>query len=166
MKDGEGPPRRQHSEMPEDEELFSRIHEIFSHRIPFNRVLGLEIRSISHRGCEVAFRMRDELIGNYVRGTLHGGVISSVIDVTGGLTAFLGLQKFIRHGSLEEKLRRFAQLGTIDLRVDYLRPGRGEEFVAKGRTLRTGRRIAVSRVEVTNESDESIAVGTGAYVIA
>ena len=113
MKDEDRPQR---ARTADDEELFSRIREIFSHRIPFNRVLGLDIRAISHRGCEVAFRMREELIGNYVRGTLHGGVISSVIDVTGGLTAFMGLQKFIRHGSLDDKLQRFAQLGTIDLR--------------------------------------------------
>jgi uncharacterized protein (TIGR00369 family) len=147
------------------EGLLRRIREIFS-RIPFNQVLGLEIRTLNYEQPQVAFRMGDELIGNYVRGTLHGGVISTVIDVTGGLTAFLSLQRNASQDSVDEKLRQFELLGTIDLRVDFLRPGRGTEFVATGHNLRTGRRIAVSRVEVANETGELIAVGTGAYVIS
>lgn len=31
-------------------------------------------------------------MGRHTRGMLHGGVISSVIDVTGGLAAFVGIQ--------------------------------------------------------------------------
>ena len=142
-----------------------RVQEIFA-RIPFNQVLGLEIRTLGRDRPQVVFRMRDELIGNYVRGTLHGGVISSVIDMTGGLTAFLGLQRNLADDPVNQKLRQFARLGTIDLRVDFLRPGRGAEFVATGHNLRTGRRIAVARVEVANESGELIAVGTGTYVIS
>jgi uncharacterized protein (TIGR00369 family) len=145
--------------------MLPRVQEIFA-RIPFNQVLGLEIRTLGRERPQVVFRMRDDLIGNYVRGTLHGGVISAVIDMTGGLTAFLGLQQNLADDPGHEKLDQFERLGTIDLRVDFLRPGRGAEFVATGHNLRTGRRIAVARVEVANESGELIAVGTGAYVIS
>ena len=148
-----------------DEQLVLRIREIFA-QIPFNKLLGLELRTLDKERPQVGFRMRDELIGNYVRGTLHGGVISSVIDVTGGLTAFLGMQHNLTDQELDERLRQFGRLGTIDLRIDYLRPGRGKEFIATGHNIRTGTRIAVSRVEVANETGEVIAVGTGAYVIA
>ena len=147
------------------EALLPGIQEIFA-RIPFNQVLGLEIRTLVSDRPQVFFRMRDDLIGNYVRGTLHGGVISSVIDMTGGLTAFLGLQKHVTANSVEKRLIQFEQLGTVDLRVDFLRPGCGTEFVATGHNLRTGRRIAVTRVEVANDTGELIAVGTGAYVIS
>ncbi len=148
-----------------NEQLLRRIREIFA-EIPFNKVLGLELRTLDKERPQVGFRMRDELIGNYVRGTLHGGVISSVIDVTGGLTAFLGMQHNLTDQELDERFRQFGRLGTIDLRIDYLRPGRGKEFIATGHNIRTGTRIAVSRVEVANETGEVIAVGTGAYVIA
>ncbi len=148
-----------------NEQLLLRIREIFA-EIPFNKVLGLELRTLDKERPQVGFRMRDELIGNYVRGTLHGGVISSVIDVTGGLTAFLGMQHNLTDQELDERFRQFGRLGTIDLRIDYLRPGRGKEFIATGHNIRTGTRIAVSRVEVANETGEVIAVGTGAYVIA
>jgi uncharacterized protein (TIGR00369 family) len=148
-----------------DEQLVLRIREIFA-QIPFNKLLGLELRTLDKERPQVGFRMRDELIGNYVRGTLHGGVISTVIDVTGGLTAFLGMQHNLTDQELDERFRQFGRLGTIDLRIDYLRPGRGKEFIATGHNIRTGTRIAVSRVEVANETGEVIAVGTGAYVIA
>ena len=68
--------------------------------------------------------------------------------------------------SSELRQLRFGQLGTIDLRVDYLRPGRGESFTATGHNLRTGRRVAVARVELRNDLDELIAVGTGSYVVS
>jgi acyl-coenzyme A thioesterase PaaI-like protein len=116
---------------PEDH-LLAAIHEIFSHKIPFNRVLGLEVVSLADQAPVLRFKMQPELVGNFLRGTLHGGVISSVIDVTGGLTAFLGLQRKLHDVSHEERLQRFERIGTIDIRVDYLRPGTGAWFEARG----------------------------------
>lgn len=149
-----------------DEEMWAAIQTIFNENIPFNKLLGLKIASLEGDHPKLRFDMRDELIGNYQRGTLHGGVISSVIDVTGGLVAFLGAQQQVGHKSLEDKLVIFTKLGTIDLRVDYLRPGLGKWFVSTGQVLRTGRKVAVTRVELHNDRDSLIAVGTGAYVIA
>ena len=149
-----------------DEKLFGVINEMFNEKIPFNKVLGLRVAAIGYQQVKVRFDMRDELIGNYVRGTLHGGVISSVIDVTGGLAAFMGIQQKISDRDLDAKLERFGRLGTIDLRVDYLRPGIGNSFVSTGYTLRTGKRVAVSRIELINDRDDLIAVGTGSYVVA
>ena len=76
-----------------DEEFVSAVNEMFSEKIPFNKVLGLKVESISYERVRVSFQMRDELMGNYKRGMLHGGVISSVIDVTGGLAALMGVQE-------------------------------------------------------------------------
>ena len=59
----------------------------------------------------------------------------------------------------------FAQVGTIDLRVDYLRPGRGERFTASGRIMRSGRKVAVVRMEMHNEDALLVAVGTGTYMV-
>ena len=147
-------------------ELISTIEHMFSGRIPFNKVLGARVASIREGRPAVRFDMRPELIGNFVRGTLHGGVISAVLDATGGLTAFLGVQKRLTDESLETRIEQFSKLRTIDLRVDYLRPGTGKWFIATGHILRIGNKIAVARIELHNDLDELIAVGTGAYVIA
>ena len=93
-------------------------------------------------------------------------MISAVLDATGGLTAFLGVLERLTDESLETRIEQFGKLGTIDLRVDYLRPGTGKSFIATGHILRTGNKIAVARIELHNDLDELIAVGTGAYVIA
>ena len=68
--------------------------------------------------------------------------------------------------TLETKLARFEKLGTIDLRVDYLRPGFGELFVSTGYALRTGNKVAVTRIELNNDQNDLVAVGTGSYVVA
>ena len=146
--------------------LLASIHEVFAEKIPFNKVLGLDVVSLANESPVLRFAMRPELVGNFVRGNLHGGVISSVIDVCGGLTAFLGLQRKLRDEPIEERLQRFARIGTIDMRVDYLRPGLGEWFESKGYLLRTGNKVAVTRMELHNDSGELIAIGTGAYTVA
>lgn len=149
-----------------DERFVSAINELFNEKIPFNRVLGLKVESISYERVRASLQMRSELMGHYKRGMLHGGAISSVLDVTGGLAAFMGVQQKISSEVLEARLERFGRVSTIDLRVDFLRPGIGKWFVATAYTLRTGNKVAVTRIELHNDQDDLIAVGTGSYVVA
>ena len=150
----------------EDQDILELVRGIFAERIPFNHLLGLEVESIGTDSASFGFDMQPDLVGNYVRGTLHGGVISATLDVTGGLVAFLGVLGKMRGRSYEDKVARFAKLGTIDLRIDYLRPGLGQRFLATGYVLRTGNRVAVTRMELHNESQSLIAVGTGTYMVS
>lgn len=142
------------------------IRDLFDNRIPFNRLLGLRVQSLDHDAPAIRFEMRDDLVGNFIKGSLHGGVISSVIDVTGGLAAFMALHRKIGSLPVDERLSQFRKLGTIDLRIDYLRPGVGTFFEAVGYNLRTGNKVAVTRIELKNDAAQLIAVGTGAYVIS
>ncbi|MDO8960201.1 MAG: thioesterase family protein [Rhodocyclaceae bacterium] len=153
--------------VPADEaELLAIIRESFFERMPFNRILGIELLSLHHDQPELRFAMRPELVGNYIRNILHGGVISSVLDVTGGLVAFLGVQKKLQGKPVAEVVERFSRIGTIDLRIDYLRPGTGEWFLARGFPLRTGNKVAVTRMELFNDQEALIAVGTAAYTVS
>lgn len=153
-------------EAAEEAKLLAIIRESFVERMPFNRILGLDVLSLHHEQAECRFAMRPDLVGNYVRNILHGGVISSVLDVTGGLVAFLGVQQKLKGKPVEEILERFARIGTIDLRIDYLRPGSGEWFLARGFPLRTGNKVAVTRMELFNDKQDLIAVGTAAYTVS
>ncbi|HNH36646.1 MAG TPA: thioesterase family protein [Rhodocyclaceae bacterium] len=155
------------TERPDDEgRLMQAIHAIFQERIPFNKVLGLEVVSLHHDRPEFRFEMRPDLVGNYARGILHGGVISAVLDTTGGMVAFLCLQQKLKDRPMAERIERFARIGTIDLRVDYLRPGVGKFFVCRGFPLRTGNKVAVARMELVNDSGDLISVGTAAYTVS
>jgi uncharacterized protein (TIGR00369 family) len=62
-------------------------------------------------------------------------------------------------------MERLTKVATIDMRVDYLRPGIGEEFTASGYILRTGNKVAVVRMELYNDQNALIAVGTASYIV-
>ena len=147
------------------EKLLQLLQEITEERIPFNKLIGIKVEKIDLDSIVIRFEMRPELIGNFTRGNLHGGVISSVLDVTGGMVAWIGIMKKMDGQSFEEIAERFAKIGTIDLRVDYLRPGLGKYFAATGSTLRTGNKVSVTRMELHNDNGILIAVGTGTYVV-
>ncbi len=145
--------------------LLEFVRVMYEEKIPFNIELGMKIESMEPGDIRVKFEMEDRLIGNYMRGVLHGGVISSVLDATGGLIATVGLLEKMAEQSIEEYEKRFSRMGTIDLRIDFLRPGLGKYFIASGSIMRAGRRVSVTRMELHNDKDLLIAVGTGTYVV-
>ncbi len=126
-------------------DILSIVHEV-TEKIPFNQVLGLTVESLDLDHPTVRLTMQEQLIGNFIRGSLHGGVISSTLDFMGGLVAFLGVLKTLQGQPLQAMAERFARIGTIDLRVDYLRPGIGRHFIATGYVLRTGKKVSVTRI--------------------
>ncbi len=141
------------------------LHDIYENQMPFNRLLGIRIISLDMEDVCVRVDSRPEFIGNYAKGILHGGVISSVIDLTGGIIASVGVLKRMEGCPVEEIISQFIRMGTIDLRVDYLRAGRGNYFLTKGTVLRTGNRVAVIRTEFRNDENLLIAAGTGTYLV-
>ena len=150
----------------EIDEILEIIHDLIIEKIPFNKVLGLTVESLNLDQVSVRLPMRPELVGNFIRGSLHGGVISSTLDFMGGLVAFLSVLKTMQGQSVQVMAARFAKIGTIDMRIDYLRPGLGDYFIATGYVLRAGNKVAVTRMELHNHERQLIAVGTGAYVVA
>jgi len=148
--------------------LKSAVKHAFEQMIPFNRVLGLSVDSLDAKAPRLRFDMRPELVGNPVRQILHGGVISATLDVVGGLAIALAMAASkTDEGKLHESsaVPQLPNIGTIDLRIDYLRPGRGQYFVATGRVVRLGGRVAVVHSELVNDADEQIATGAAAYMV-
>jgi uncharacterized protein (TIGR00369 family) len=144
--------------------LLKIVHEVYEN-LPFNRLLGLSVANLKLDEAGFSFPMRTELIGNAVHGILHGGVISAVLDTTGGMTATASAIKRKQGLSHDEIADWIARIGTIDMRIDYLRPGRGHRFKSTGTVMRTGNKVAVTRMELSNEENVLIAVGTGAYIV-
>jgi uncharacterized protein (TIGR00369 family) len=140
------------------------VQEVYE-SLPFNRLLGLSVAFLKINEAGFSFPMQNDLIGNAIHGILHGGVISAELDATGGMTATASAAKRMRGLSVDEISSRIARIGTIDMRVDYLRPGRGTRFYSSGTVMRTGRKVAVTRMELKHSDDVLIAVGTGAYIV-
>src|SRR5438309_9904004 len=110
-------------------------------QIPFNRMLGLRLNAIEEDHIVASFDMKNELIGNFLYGILHGGVISSVLDVAGGLAAMIGATKKYPEQKLSEIADILAKTSTINLQVNFLRPGKGTHFIAKAWVQHAGSKI-------------------------
>jgi len=146
-------------------EILKILADVYENKLPFNKVLGLRIDRLEPGNVRVVFDMKPELVGNYVHGVLHGGVVSSVLDATGGIVASIGVVEKLQTRTPDEIAQGISKVGTIDLRVDYLRPGLGQSFHANGTVMRSGRKVTVVRMELHNDADKLIAVGTGTYIV-
>jgi uncharacterized protein (TIGR00369 family) len=146
--------------------LSNGLIKLFDESITFNKTLGLTVLSLAPSDVRTGFHMQPSLVGHYHYGRLHGGVISAVLDGTAGLGLMVALGEKYKSESAQQIMERFIRMGTIDLRVDYLRPGIGTRFEASVKVTRLGGRIASTQMALTNENGELIATGAGAYVVS
>lgn len=150
-------------------ELTAELREAvrgFFERIPFNQSLGIQIGELAVDKVSMHLPMKPELIGNFVQGILHGGVISALLDVTGGAMALIGAFERHQHLSAGERMAKLAKLGTIDLRIDYLRPGIGSHFELRAEVLRLGSRVATTRMEFFGPDGQLMSAGAAAYIVS
>jgi len=145
--------------------ILNELKIAYEEKMPFNKYLGIKIDSISTEGAVVRIDMRDELIGNFEKNIMHGGVMSSILDFTGGVIAQIHVLNEMKDVSLEKVVKRLSSMGTIDMRIDYIRPGKGSYFLATGHILRLGHKVAVTRTELVNDEGVLIAVGTSTYIV-
>ncbi len=89
------------------QEALNQLKVIYENQMPFNRLLDIRIDSLTPTDVKVRFDMREELIGNFIRQILHGGVISSVLDLTGGLIATVEMLKHMENIQFDEVKKRY-----------------------------------------------------------
>lgn len=151
---------------PEDHDEIVAVHRAWiEERCPFDKVLGLTVTSLSPESACLTFDMKDHLIGNVDIQVLHGGAIATVLDAVGSAVLTYNILSKLKAPSIEERVKRLKGVPTVDLRIDYLSPGLGKSFIAMAWILRAGSKVAVTRMELRNEDDQLIAVGTGTYLI-
>ena len=117
-------------------------------RSPFHRFLGVSLVRVEEGLVEILLPFRDELLRADGSDWLHGGVVSTIVDIAGDYA----VASVVGSG-----------VPTIDLRVDYLRPARRGDLRAIGRTIRVGRTLAVADVEVHDAAGTLVAVGRAVY---
>jgi uncharacterized protein (TIGR00369 family) len=99
--------------------------ETFLQRVPYVRFLGMHAELAGDEMTAI-LPASPHLIGNTFIPALHGGVIGAFLEMTA-----------LAQLSVAEPTRRLPK--TIDVTIEYLRPGKG------GVTSRPGRTIATSR---------------------
>jgi acyl-coenzyme A thioesterase PaaI-like protein len=65
--------------------------------------------------------------------------------------------------TLTETIKQVSRLAPVDMRVDYLAPGRGKYFIARAEVLRLGRKGCTMRMTMVNDEDKAIAAGIASY---
>mgnify|MGYP003587613282 CR=1 FL=1 len=127
----------------------------FSHNAMQMRVVEGQI--------EGYIEMQPFLIGNIAFQILHGGVAATLLDSIGGIVAMAELYQKAAPEELPDTLKKVSRLATVDMRVDYLAPGRGQYFVAKAETLRMGRKGCTMRMTMFNDEGKAIATAIASY---
>ena len=149
----------------EQARLDAALTDLIEHRISFNQVLGLKVQALAPQ-LVLGFEMRPELVGHFHYGRLHGGVISAVLDAIGGSALMCALCEKHAHETAETAMQRFTKIGTIDLRVDFLRPGLGRHFMARAEITRLGGRVGSTQMRLHNEDGLLIATAAAAYIVS
>ena len=138
-----------------DPAIAKLLRSFMEERIPFNTWLGIQATELSWGFARLELPFRDELVGDPMRPALHGGVLSTLIDTAGGAAAFTQVKV---PGDT---------LSTLDLRIDYLRPGELKTLAAEGSVVRMGNRVASVNIRCfhPDEPDKDIATGKGVYSV-
>ena len=148
----------------EQTRLETTLRDVFERKLCFNELLGFKVESLDPVAPQISFAMRKDLIGHFLHGRLHGGVIATVLDTVAGLAVTVAIAEKFNSETTEQVGHRFGRIGTIDLRTDYLSQGIGKKFTATGRVTRLGGRIASVQMTLENETGQLIATGGASYV--
>ena len=122
-------------------------------RIPYARFLGIRAELAGDEMTAI-LPPSDHLIGNTFIPALHGGVIGAFLEMTA-----------LAQLSVAEPTRRMTK--TIDVTIEYLRPGRGGlTAYARADLRKVGRRIANVHVEAWQEDrDKPFAALRGHFLL-
>ncbi len=129
------------------------IHENLRRRLeqaPYNRSLGLRVEALGLDRVRLRIPYSDEIANP--GGALHGGVIASLIDTGGALSAWSGTDV---KGDIDSS--------TLDFSVNFLAAALNEDIFANAEVLRRGKELTYSSIDVRNAADKRIAAGLVTY---
>jgi uncharacterized protein (TIGR00369 family) len=127
--------------------------EAFLQRVPYVRFLGMRAE-LSGDEMTAILPAAPHLVGNTFLQALHGGVIGAFLE----MTALAQLS--VTQGSA--KVHK-----TIDVTIEYLRPGRPLTTYARADLRKVGRRVANVHVEAWQEArDQPIAFLRGHFLLS
>lgn len=117
---------------------------------PFVRLMGMSL--LSAGGGKSVMRCRIRQLLRNSAGTLHGGVMGALVD----MSIFTALRSVMPAD---------ARATTVEYKVNFLKPVGTGTITALGVILRLGRTIAVGSTEVRNAEGEVVAFGSATYYI-
>ena len=111
-----------------------------------SRMMGLEIK-VNTDLCIVKFQSEPTFFNP--QGTLHGGIISTIMDISMGHL----LEKVQTNGT------------TIELNVNFLLPIKNEKIICEGSYIKKGRSISVMESKLYRQDKKLAAHATSTWKI-
>ena len=129
--------------------------DVVENQIPMAKFIGVKVLEIEEGYVKLLFPYREEFIGDPRTKRLHGGYTATAVDLAGGIA------------SMTYMTSPNDDVATIDMRIDYLRPGKAKPIIAEGKVLSKRRRSMVTEMTIYHPDDEDkiIAVGRGVFSI-
>lgn len=146
---------------PDFEVVLNQLTQVFN-TSPYFAFNEMQMRVVDGK-IQGYIEMKPHLVGNISFQILHGGVSATLLDSIGGIVAMAELYRRAEPEMLPETLKKVSRLATVDMRVDYLAPGRGQYFIATAEVMRMGRKGCTMRMHMENDEGKPIAAGIASY---
>ena len=119
----------------------------------FRELVGTELTEAGEGRAVVRMLAEDRHLNP--GGTVHGGAISTLVDVS--------MAEALNTAVAEEDERPV----TVEMKVNFMAPGKPGVIASSARVRKGGKRVTVVEAEVLQEEDEEVvALATGTYTIA
>ncbi|MDR1686682.1 MAG: PaaI family thioesterase [Desulfovibrio sp.] len=120
--------------------LHDRIKTSFDKQA-FLALIGAELERVEKGKVVVSCKHRNALTQQ--QGFLHGGVVSSLADVSCGYAALTTMPDN-------------AEVLTVEFKINLIRPANADKLVASGEVVKSGRTLIIAESTVTDENGEKV----------
>ena len=118
----------------------ARVRSIFE-KAPFVQELGIKLTKVSEGSVETELAVKDSFRQQH--GFIHAGVIATLGDHTAGGAA--------------RTVTGDKDVITIEFKINFLRPAKGNKLTCVGKLLRGGKQIATAEAEIFDEQGNLVA---------
>ena len=139
------------------EAVNAKVYSILSQhyfKLPHCQAIGLRFEHATHRSQTLSIDWRSDLLGDQDTQVLHGGAITTLVDVSSAT-------------AVAAQLPDFETLATLDMRIDYLHAATPHLRVfATSDCYRLSGQVAFVRTVCYHEDDidNPIALGTATFM--
>lgn len=132
------------------------LNEAYREFVPFNKALNITLVEASCAPAVAVMTLPYDprLVGNPETGVMHGGVLTALLDACGGVSVFLAL-------------KASQSIATLDLRIDYLKPGTPPlGLTARAECFKATHNVAFVRaIAYHSDPNDPIAAATATFMI-
>ena len=114
----------------------------------FGRLLGMDFHILAPGIVDYQLVVKEDHLATPV--SVHGGVISALLDATLGV------------GALSAVCEEGKVVSTVEMNVSFLRPALlGDRLIATSEIIKKGKRILFMEASIRNQKDELVAKASG-----